>query len=134
MTKLRWVRNSVSAVAGIGLMCSHLAAGNAQTATAAAQTNRVTVEYVAPTSSDLQDLYEVLKIRQALERIQKILSPLRLPEELVVKTMECGKINAWYKRENSKPTVTICYELLKHVLDSLPKETTAEGITPDDAK
>jgi hypothetical protein len=134
MTNVRWVRSSISVIAGIGLMCSHLAVGNAQTATAAAQTNRVTVEYVAPTSSDLHDLYEILKIRQALERIQKILSPLRLSEELAVKTMECGKINAWYKRENFKPTVTICYELLKHVLDSLPKETSDAGITPDDAK
>jgi len=136
MRNLRWkVRNSVCTIAGIGLMCTNSTVGYSQTATTeAARTNRVTVEYVAPTSSDLQDLYEVLKIRRALERIQKILSPLRLPEELAVKTMECGKINSWYRRENSKPTVTICYEILKHVLESLPKETTATGITPDDAK
>ena len=134
MSSLRWkVKNSICVIAGIWLMSSPSAVSQTAT-TAVAQTNRVTVEYSAPTSSDLQDLYEVLKIRRALERIQKILSPLRLPEELTVKTMECGKINAWYKRENSKPTVTICYELLKHVLDSLPKETTAAGITPDDAK
>jgi hypothetical protein len=59
---------------------------------------------------------------------------LRLPEELTVKTAECGKVDAWYRRENSKPAVTICYELLKSILESLPKETTAAGITPDDAK
>ncbi len=47
--------------------------------------------------------------------------------------MECGKVNAWYSRENTKPTVTICYELLKHILESVPKETTPAGITPDDA-
>jgi hypothetical protein len=130
------VRNSACAVAGIGLlMCMNSTVSLSQTPTTeAAQTNRVTIEYVAPTNSDLQDLYEVLKIRGALERIQKILSPLRLPEELTVKTMECGKINAWYNRENSRPTVTICYELLKNVLESLPKETTAAGTTPDDAK
>ena len=50
-----------------------------------------------------------------------------------MRMMECGKVNAWYRRENSKPTVTICYELLKQVLKSLPKETTA-ALTPDDAK
>jgi hypothetical protein len=52
---------------------------------------------------------------------------------LTLKTAECGKVNAWYSRENSKPTVTICYELLKHILESLPKEPTSAGFTPDDA-
>ena len=103
------------------------------TVTQGDQPNRVVIEYVAPKDGDLQNLYEVLKIRGALEKIQKILRPLRLREELVVKTAECGKVDAWYRRDNSKPTVTICYELLKSILDSLPKETTA-GITPDDAK
>jgi len=98
------------------------------------QPNRVVIEYVAPKDPGLQDLYEVLKIKAALERIQKILSPLRLPEELTVKTAECGKADAWYTREDFKPTVTICYELFKTILESLPKETTAVGITPDDAK
>jgi Putative metallopeptidase len=136
MRNLWWkVRNGVYAIAGISLMCANSTVGLSQTAiTEAAQTNRVTIEYVAPTSSDLQDLFEGLKIRRALESLQKILSPLRLPEELAVKTMECGKINAWYRRENSKPTVTVCYELVKHVLESLPKETAAAGIAPDDAK
>ena len=29
--------------------------------------------------------------------------------------------------------MTICYELLKHILESLPKEPTSAGFTPDDA-
>jgi hypothetical protein len=29
--------------------------------------------------------------------------------------------------------VTICYEFLKHILDSLPNETTPDGITRADA-
>ena len=98
------------------------------------QPNRVVIEYVKPQNPDLQDLYEILKIVHALERIQKILSPLRLPEELTVKTAECGKINAWYRRDQSGPTVTICYELLKHLRENLPSETNAGGIQPDDAK
>jgi hypothetical protein len=126
--------NCVRAIAGVALILSNLSFAQSQTApTQGEQPNRVAIEYVAPKNSDLQSLYEVLKNRDALERIQKILSPLRLPEELVVKMTECGKVNAWYRREESKPTVTICYELLKHVLESLPKETTA-ALTPDDAK
>jgi hypothetical protein len=95
--------------------------------------NRVVIEYVPPINPDLQELYGLLSGRQELEKIQEILSPLRLPEDLTLKTAECGKVNAWYSRENSKPTVTICYELLKHILESLPKEPTSAGFTPDDA-
>jgi hypothetical protein len=135
MSNLRWkAKNCVGAIAAVALIFSNLAFAQLQTATTQVeQPNRIVIEYVAPKNSDLQDLYEVVKIRGALERIQKILSPLRLPEELAVRMMECGKVNAWYLRENSKPTVTICYELLKQVLGSLPKETTA-ALTPDDAK
>jgi hypothetical protein len=95
--------------------------------------NRVVVEYVPPKNPDLQELYGLLSGRQELEKIQEILSPLRLPEDLTLKSAECSKVNAWYTRENSKPTVTICYELLKHILESLPKEPTSAGFTPDDA-
>jgi hypothetical protein len=98
------------------------------------QPNRIVIDYIAPKDAGLQDLYEVLKIKRALERIQTILSPLRLPEELTVKTAECGKVDARYGRENSKPTITICYELLKSILNSLPKETTGVAIAADDAK
>lgn len=98
------------------------------------QPNRVVIEYVKPQNPDLQDLYEILKIVHALERIQTILSPLRLPEALTVKTVECGKINAWYRREQAGPTVTICYELLKHLRENLPSETNVGEIEPDDAK
>ena len=35
-----------------------------------------------------------------------------MPKDLTLKTAECSKVNAWYSQENSKPTVTIRYELL----------------------
>ena len=97
------------------------------------RSSRVSIEYVAPQNFELKDLYGRLRDGHALEEIQEILSPFRYPDELVIKTMECGKINSWYRRENSKPTVTICYEFLKHILESLPQGTTAAGVTPDDA-
>jgi Putative metallopeptidase len=121
--------------AAIGLIAANSAHAQSQpTATQGDQPNRVLIEYVRPQNADFQDLYEALKTHGALEKIQKILSPMRLPEPLTVKTMECGKVDAWYRREDFVPTVTICYELLKHVLDSLPKDSTPEGITADDAK
>jgi Putative metallopeptidase len=95
--------------------------------------NRVTVEYVVPKSAELQELYGMLREHRVLEDMQGILSPFRLPEELTIKTTECGMVNSWYGRENSKPTVTICYELLRHILQSLPKKTAPGAITPKDA-
>ena len=75
----------------------------------------------------------MLRQHRALERIQEILSPLRSPEELTIKTTECKEVNSWYTRENFKPTVTICYEFLKRILDSLPNESNSDGLTPADA-
>src|SRR5260221_9118326 len=125
----------VEIIAAIGVIAASFAHAQSQPSlTQDGQPNRVAIEYRAPQAAELQDLYEILKTRGALERIQKILSPLRLPEELTVRTAECGKVDAWYRRENSKPTVTICYEIVKSILDSLPKDTTVAGITPDDAK
>jgi len=97
------------------------------------QPNQVSIAYVPTDNSAFQQLYDLLRDRHALEKIQEILSPARLPEKLTIKTTECGALNSWYKRENFKPTVTICYELLKHILDSLPNETTPAGVTPADA-
>jgi hypothetical protein len=87
--------------------------------------NQIVIQYAAPNNPDLQEIYGRLQDRHFLERIQYILSALRLPEELIVKTKECGVVNAWYTREESKPTVTICYELLKTVSQSMPKQTTS---------
>src|SRR5262245_27607610 len=124
----------VAAILGAALILPNSALAQGQDVVAQAeQPNRVAVAYVPPKNHDLQELYGLLSGRLALEKIQGILSPLRLPEELTIKTAECGRVNSWYSRENSKPTVTICYELLKHVLESLPKETTSAGFTPDDA-
>src|SRR4029077_10695510 len=95
--------------------------------------NRVTVEYVVPKSAEFQELYGMLREHRVLEDMQGILSPFRLPEELIIKTTECGMGNSWYGRENSKPTVTICYELLRHILQSLPKKATSDGLTARDA-
>jgi hypothetical protein len=102
-------------------------------ATALDQSGRVSITYVPPDNSAFQELYDVLRQRRALERIQEILSPLRSPEELTVKTTECKEVNSWYRRENYKPTVTICYEFLKRILESLPNESNADGVTPADA-
>jgi hypothetical protein len=102
-------------------------------ATAAeARINRMKVEYVPPTNPAHQALYERLKERRALEKLQEIFSPFRLPVDLTLRTIGCdGVSNAWYGRADHQ--VSVCYEYLAEILRGLPKETTPDGITPVDA-
>jgi hypothetical protein len=92
--------------------------------------NRMQVEYVPPTNPAHQPLYTMLKERRALEKLQGIFSPFRLPIDLTLRTVGCdGVSNAWYHR----PAVSVCYEYLSEIQQAMPKETTAEGVTPADA-
>ena len=134
MSSFKWKAGLVRALIVVAANGAYCSLAQSQTSSIAIdQPNRVSIAYVPPESLTLQELYDFLRAHQALERAQEILSPLRLPEELTIKTMERKAINACYKRENFKPTVTICYELLKHILNSLPNETSAAGVTPPDA-
>jgi hypothetical protein len=87
------------------------------------------IEYVPPKNPAFQPIYDALKQRQALEKLQQIFSPFRLPFDMTLKTTECGMSNAWYQR----PTLTICYEYLDDVRKNTPQETTPAGIIPIDA-
>jgi Putative metallopeptidase len=90
------------------------------------------VVYDKPNSS-FQDVQELLQQHNALEKIKEILSPFQFPEPLTIETAECGAMNSYYQRKSSKPTVTICYEFLKRILELLPNETNPAGLTPADA-
>ena len=94
------------------------------------QPQRILAEYVQPTNPAHQHLYERVKERRVLEKLQEIFGPFRLPVDLTFKTVGCdGKSNAWYQH----PTITLCYEYLDDILKSIPKETTPAGVTPMDA-
>jgi hypothetical protein len=135
MSDFHWKAiSSIGALVGVAFIQSTSAVAQLQTAaTQINQPNRVSIEYVATEDLVLRDFYRLLRERRALEKIQEMLSPFHLPEELTIKTAECGVVNSWYKRENFKPTVTICYEYLRHILESLPNATSPAGVTPDDA-
>ena len=95
-----------------------------------AKTNRVQIEYVPPTNPGHQKLYELLKERRVLEKLQEVFSPFRLPIALTLTATGCnGMSNAWYHR----PSITLCYEYMDEIQRSMPKETTAAGIAPLDA-
>jgi Putative metallopeptidase len=94
----------------------------------------IRVDYVSPKNTEHQKIYDMIKQRHTLEMVQKIFSPFRLPVDLVIKTVGCdGVSNAWYQREGKRPTVSVCYEYLQEIWQSMPKEvTTPMGLTAAD--
>jgi hypothetical protein len=95
--------------------------------------DQLSTVYVPPNNFSFQEVYELLRQHNALEKIKEILSPFRFTEQLTIQTTECGAVNSYYQRKNFKPTVTICYEFLKRILELLPNDTTPAGLTPTDA-
>jgi len=99
-----------------------------------ARTNRIRIEYVPPENRDHQYLLDALKSRGALEAMQRLFSPFRLPADITIKTRGCsGMVNAWYAVEESGPTVTVCYEYVDDIMKHAPMETTEDGVTREDA-
>jgi hypothetical protein len=90
---------------------------------------QVRYEYVIPTNSAQEQLYERLKAMHVLERLSEFLSPLRLPRPLTLKLQTCGKVNAYYWND----VVTACYEYFDYLLKVAPDMPTPEGLTRHDA-
>src|SRR4029077_8927992 len=75
-------------------------------------------EYKAPTDKKLEPIYQRLKGREVLERLQAFLSPLRLPQPLNVVTAECGGlVELPYQPDGP---VTICYEYIGLIEQAAP--------------
>jgi hypothetical protein len=71
-----------------------------------------------------------LKQVRALERVQTLLSPFRLPRPLLLKLSGCdGESNAWY----DEGFITVCYEFLADILKNALEKTLPSVITQDDA-
>src|SRR3954469_136869 len=98
----------------------------------ALKAGQIKIAYIPPSNPEHQAIYEMVQERRVLERLRDYLRPLRLPRRLLLKTEGCdGDANAWY--EESDETVTACYEYLADVLANAPQETTAAGVTRQDA-
>ena len=112
------------AIAGMALVTA-----TATTAFAVSKSNRITVTYVLPNDPAHQLIYERLKEHRALERLQRLLSPFRLPRTLKVSLAGCdGEADAFYGDD----AITICYEYIHELWKNMPAETTAAGIAPMD--
>jgi hypothetical protein len=78
----------------------------------------IQIEYKAPTTKTLEPVYQRLKARGVLERLQAFLSPLRLPQPISVVTAECsGQIELPYRADSP---VTICYEYVALIEEAAP--------------
>jgi len=112
------------AVAGIILISAMM-----MTTFAASKTNRVSIRYVPPKNPAHQRIYTELKQRGALEKLQKLLSPVRLPRKLRISLAECdGEADAFYEDD----AITICYEYVDELVKNMPQETTPGGVAPID--
>ena len=81
----------------------------------APEANRILIDYAVPSNPAHQALHDALKQKGALERIQMLLSPFRLPRPLTIRTAGCnGEVNAWFEAD----AVTICYEYVDYVVES----------------
>ncbi len=102
------------------------------------QNPRIHTEYQAPKDADAaqQKVYDIVKNRHMLEMVAKIFSPWNLGDiDLNLRTVSCGVSNAWYQRVGNTPTVSICYEYLQEIWQSMPeemKEVEAETNTMKD--
>ncbi len=94
-----------------------------------AKPNRIDIRYEPPKSAEHQPVYQLLKDNRALEKLRELLSPIRLPRRLLLKTEGCdGSSNAWY----DGTSVTVCYEYLDDVWKNVPDDHS-HGVAPIDA-
>ena len=93
-------------------------------------TNRVIVSYERPENPDYLRIYTLLyEKNHSLEKLQKLLSPFRLPWALEITLKECnGEADAMY----FDGIITICYEYVHELWNAMPSETTKAGIEPID--
>jgi hypothetical protein len=100
----------------------------------AAAADMIRIEYVPPKDPKYLTPYRLVQERGALEMMKKAFTPLRLPVPVTIRTMGCdGVSNAWYQRENDRPTLSICYEYLVEIWNVMPKQTAAAMVTAGDA-
>jgi len=90
---------------------------------------QIRIEYVRPANPTHQLIHDELKRARALERMQALLAPIRLPRPLLLKVSGCdGEANAWY----DVGEITICYEYVEEILKIAPEKVPPIGIIKHD--
>lgn len=106
-------------------VCLTLAAASPAMA-APGKSRQIRIQYVKPTNPAHQPIHDELKRTRALERVQALLAPIRLPRPLLVKLDGCdGEANAWY----DEGAIVVCYEYVEEILKISPEKVPPIGIT-----
>ena len=124
---MRTLQYAAAIVFGIssGLLVSIASAQDSETLKPFRDKSMIKIEYKAPTDKKLEPIYQRLKAREVLERLQAFLSPLRLPRPLNLVTAECGgQIELPYQPD---APVTICYEYVGLIEQVAPAAIDSVG-------
>ncbi len=108
-------------------------AANAEELASISTSAQIRISYETPSDARLRPIYEALKRRQVLERLQRFLVPLRLPKALTVTLAQCGAETKLY--ESGGPVV-ICYELIQRISEVTvqnTQDTNAQKLITDGA-
>jgi len=80
----------------------------------------IEIKYQAPTKSKfipqdklLEDAKKWLEERQVLERFGQLITPLRLPQKLLLTARTCDEPNAYYNHK--EVSIIICYEFIPNI-------------------
>lgn len=91
---------------------------------------RIVIAYVEPTNPAHKPLYDLLKENGALERVKRILEPIRWPRPLRLELKGCdGESNAFYE----DAVVTVCYEYVDEVWKNANASKRPAMITREEA-
>ena len=122
------MRHKPAAIAAV-LAAAVLWTIGSATAAPKSKSNQIKYEYVPAKDPAHQPILDQMKQGRALEHLQELLSPIRLPYPLTLKVAGCdGAINAWYDDE----VITVCYEMLADILKSAPKRDLPVGLSRAD--
>ena len=93
-------RKPAALVALLGAAGLALTVAGSADAAPSSKPNQIRYEYVSPKNPAHQAIHDQMKQGGALEHLQELLSPLRLPYPLTLKVAGCdGIVNTWYDDE-----------------------------------
>lgn len=114
-------------IVGMMLVFAHFPGAPANAASP--RTGQIDISYTKPRNALHEPIAAGMRSSGALEKLQRYLSPLRLPRRLLLKLASCnGDAEAWYE----DGTITVCYEYLHDVSQAANHPTRPPWLTAND--
>lgn len=102
---------------------------NALRLPSAMKTHRFNFEYLPPKDPKHKWIYELMRDREVLEKVQAFMAPLYLPVPVRLEIAGCdGRVNAHFWQN----VIKVCYEYFDWIWRHAPKKPRF-GLTPEDA-